>query len=263
MNTPLDPSKQHLVKIVILGLALTGVAGWIMAQQVQDVIAAAAQSEQAARASQTRIDQAVDQTRDLAREYGAISKEVDGLEVYNALLQKQVDSQSTEMENLAKSIDSVSVIERQVTPLMIEMVESLAQFVELDVPFLLDERRKRVTFLRGLLERSDVTVAEKFRRVLEAYEIENDYGRTIEVYKGSLELDGASREVDFLRVGRTALLYQTVDAEIYGMWDAQKKAWVPLGAEYRNQIRTGIQIARKQIAPDLLLLPVPAPEAAK
>jgi hypothetical protein len=256
-------SKQHLVKLAVLGLALTCAAGLIAAQQVQDVIAAAAQSEQAARASQSRIDQAVDQTRDLAREYGVLAKEVDGLEVYVALLQKQVDSQLTEIENLNTSIDSVSVIERQVTPLMIEMIESLDQLIALDVPFLLEERQKRVTFLRGLLERSDVTVAEKFRRVLEAYEIENDYGRTIEVYKGSLELDGASREVDFLRIGRAALLYQTVDSEIFGMWDAEQKTWVPLGAEYRNQIRTGIQMARKQIAPDLLLLPVRAPEVAK
>ena len=83
---------------------------------------------------------------------------------------------------------------------MLKMIDALDQFVELDMPFLLEERRQRVAFLRTLLERSDVTVAEKFRRLLEAYEIENDYGRTIESYKGSLDVDGASREVDFLRI---------------------------------------------------------------
>ena len=80
---------------------------------------------------------------------------------------------------------------------------------------------------------------------------------------GSLELDGASREVDFLRVGRVALLYQTVDAEIYGRWDQASRSWIPLSAEYRNQIRNGIKIARKQVAPNLLLLPVSAPETAE
>jgi hypothetical protein len=155
------------------------------------------------------------------------------------------------------------VIERQITPLMLKMVESLDQFVELDVPFLVEERRQRVTFLRGLLERSDVTVAEKFRRVLEAYEIENDYGRTIEAYKGTLELSGVTREVDFLRIGRTALLYQSVDGEVFGMWSQQDRGWAPLPAEYRNQIRTGIRIARKQVAPNLLLLPIAAPEAGE
>jgi hypothetical protein len=233
-----------------------------MAQEVEGALDAAGSMDDAARRSQANIDRVVDETRALARQYSAITKEVDGLEVYNTLLQKQIDSQNQEMEDLNRSIDQVSVIERQVTPLMMQMVDSLDQFVELDVPFLLAERRKRVSFLRTLLERSDVTVAEKFRRVLEAYEIENDYGRTIEAYKGSLEVAGGSREVDFLRIGRTALLYQTVDAEIYGMWDKVKREWVPLPAEYRNQIRNGIKIARKQVAPNLLLLPIAAPEEA-
>jgi len=199
----------------------------------------------------------------LEQQYIAVMKEVEGLEVYNALLQKQLDSQAQEMADLNHSIDQVSVIERQVTPLMLKMIEGLEQFVELDVPFLIEERRNRVAFLGTLLERSDVTVAEKFRRLLEAYEIENDYGRTIEAYKGSLELDGAVREVDFLRIGRTALLYQTVDAEIFGMWDKSQGTWVSLPAEYRNQIRSGIKMARKQVAPNLLILPIGAPEVVQ
>ena len=204
-----------------------------------------------------------DEIGSLEQQYIAVMKEVEGLEVYNALLQKQLDSQTQEMADLNNSIDQVSVIERQVTPLMLKMIEGLEQFVELDVPFLIEERRNRVAFLGTLLERSDVTVAEKFRRLLEAYEIENDYGRTIEAYKGSLELDGAVREVDFLRIGRTALLYQTVDAEIFGMWDKSQGAWVSLPAEYRNQIRSGIKMARKQVAPNLLILPIGAPEVVQ
>lgn len=235
----------------------------IQPQEVQQALDAAASTSQAARNSQERIDEVVDETRKLEREYSAIIKEIEGLDVYNQLLEKQIENQDQEMADLNQSMDQVSTIERQVTPLMTRMVDSLEQFVQLDVPFLVEERQNRVAFLRDLMERSDVTVAEKLRRVLEAYEIENDYGRTIEAYKGTLELEGASREVDFLRIGRTALLYQTVDAEVYGMWDNQAREWVPLGAEYRNQIREGIKIARKQTAPNLLILPVPAPEAAE
>jgi hypothetical protein len=235
----------------------------VMGQQVDGAMGAAQSMDDAARRSQSNIDQAVDETRRLERQYASIMKEIEGLEVYNALLQKQLDSQAQEMQDLNNSIDQVSVIERQVTPLMLKMIEGLEQFVELDVPFLLEERRNRVAFLGTLLERSDVTVAEKFRRLLEAYEIENDYGRTIEAYKGSLELEGAVREVDFLRIGRTALLYQTVDAEYFGMWDKTNRQWVPLSAEYRNQIRSGIKMARKQVAPNLLILPIPAPEVVQ
>jgi hypothetical protein len=250
----------YFVRSAGLAVALLLGTGLVMAQQVKSVLAKAATMDEAARRSQTRVDDVVDKTRVIVRQYSALTKEIEGLNVYNTLLQKQIENQAQEMADLESSIEQVSVIERQVVPLMAQMVKSLGQFVELDLPFLLKERRKRVTFLETLLERSDVTVAEKLRRVLEAYEIENDYGRTIETYKDSLELDGASREVDFLRIGRIALLYQSVDGKVYGMWDREKKAWVSLPAQYRNQIREGIKIARKQVAPNLLLLPISAPE---
>ena len=255
--------RNHIVGSAVLALGLLLGAGLVMAQQVDGALAQAAAMDEAARRSQARIDETFDETRDMVRQYSTITKQIDGLDVYNALLQRQVENQIQEIADLQSSIEQVSVIERQVVPLMAQMVESLNQFVELDLPFLLPERRKRVAFLETLLERSDVTVAEKFRRVLEAYEIENDYGRTIETYKDSLELDGASREVDFLRIGRVVLFYQTVDAGLYGMWDSEKKEWTPLPGEYRNQIREGIRVARKQIAPNLLLLPVRAPENAQ
>lgn len=252
-----------VVSSVVVVLWLVCTPGGVSAQNVEGAINAAESMDNAARNSQARIDQTVDETRSLERQYAAIMKEIDGLEVYNALLEKQIASQNQEMTDLNDSIDRVSVIERQVTPLMLKMIDSLDQFVELDIPFLLEERRQRVAFLRTLLERSDVTVAEKFRRLLEAYEIENDYGRTIESYKGSLEVEGGVREVDFLRIGRTALLYQTIDAEIFGMWDKAQKTWRPLPTEYRNQIRNGIRMAHKQIAPNLLNLPISAPEVAQ
>ena len=256
-------TRTYTVKSMALVVGLLCIAGWASAQSVQGALSAVASMDDAARRSQANIDKVVDETRSLARQYTGVTKEIDGLEVYNALLQKQISSQNQEMADINDSLDRVSVMERQVMPLMQKMTEVLDQFVELDVPFLLEERSKRVAFLKTLLERSDVTVAEKFRRLLEAYEIENDYGRTIEAYKGTLELDGASREVDFLRVGRVALLYQTVDAEIYGMWDLANRTWASLPGEYRNQIRAGIKVARKQVAPNLLMLPITAPENAQ
>jgi len=255
--------RKQVTIPAVAAAALLGLGGSLLAQDVEDARAAAAGKEAAARRSQAQIDDVVDETRSLVRQYSTVTKEIDGLEVYNTLLQRQIENQAEELTNLQSSIEQVTVIERQVVPLMARMVESLGEFVELDLPFLVEERRKRVAFLESLLERADVTVAEKFRRVLEAYEIENDYGRTVETYKDNLDLEGTSREVDFLRIGRVALLYETVDGGLYGMWDRETKTWTPLPGEYRSQIREGIRIARRQVAPNLLLLPVPAPEAAQ
>ncbi|MEM9532174.1 MAG: DUF3450 domain-containing protein [Pseudomonadota bacterium] len=236
-----------------------GSAAW--AQNLTDVIGAQNQGNSAAQASQDRVDNIVDQTRDITSDYKAVLKEIDGLKVYNQLLQTQVDAQNREIRQIDESMQQVTVVERQVLPLMIRMIDGLEQFVDLDVPFLVDERGERIANLRAMMDRSDVTAAEKFRRVLEAYQIENDYGRTIEAYKGSQNVDGVDREVDYLRVGRVGLYYQTLDTQYSGAWDQKSRSWTTLGNEARGEIRDGLRIAREQTAPDLLTLPVAAPEA--
>ena len=194
----------------------------------------------------------------------AIMKQIDGLTVYNNYIQRQVGSQEQELVQLQQSMDQVGIVERQIMPLMIRMLDGLEQFVNLDKPFLLDERLSRVNRLRSLMERADVTLAEKFRSLTEAFQIENDFGRTIEVYKDALVLDEANLEVNVLRLGRVGLYYQTNDASATGRWDDAAKQWTPLtDRKARNQVRQGIRIARKLVAPDLLLLEVPAPEVAK
>ncbi|HMB69727.1 MAG TPA: DUF3450 domain-containing protein [bacterium] len=241
-----------------LGLATIAAAG-----ELDPVLAAEAGKIQVAQASQQRIDKIVDETGDLETQYKQVTKELDGLRVYNDYLERQIADQIQELEELRRSIDQVSSMERQIMPLMIRMLDALDRFVELDVPFLHGERTQRVARLREIMERADVSSAEKFRRITEAFQIEIDYGRTIETYKDSLEIGGATLEVNVLRLGRIGLYYQTADASQTGMWDIQAKEWAPLadGAS-RNQVRQGLRIAEKQIAPDLLLLPVPAPEAA-
>jgi hypothetical protein len=232
----------------------------VAGQAVDQIVAAEERRIQQAQASQDVIDGIVEETRDTVEEYRAVMKEVDGLIVYNTLLDRQIADQEQELSNLATSIDSVTDIERQILPLLTRMIDGLDRFVALDVPFLAEERRERVVGLRDLLGRADVTAAEKFRVVMEAWQIENDYGRTIFAYTGELEIGGTNREVDFLQVGRVSLVYQTPDGVNSGVWDQNNRQWVVLGSEYRNSIRQGLRLARNQIGPDLLLLPIAAPE---
>jgi len=211
-------------------------------------------------AEQQRIEQIANQTDDLAAEFKTVTKVVDGLLTYNSLLQRQVDNQEAEKAALSESMDNVSLIERQILPMMTRMIDSLEVFITLDTPFLLDERQARIERLRAAMERSDVTAAEKFRLVIEAYQIENDYGRTIEAYRGSVDINGNQQEVDFLRVGRVSLAYQSVGGQYTGAWDSTQGAFVELpAASYKAHIANGIKIARKQVAPDLLVVPVNAP----
>lgn len=240
--------------------AIAGLSTQTFAATISEVMQAGEQRADEGQKAQGQVDSVADQTEKIINEYRSVTKVVDGLQVYNKLLQTQLDNQNAEKQTLTESIANVALIERQIVPLMTRMVDGLEQFVDLDTPFLKKERTDRVARLRGIMERSDVSAAEKLRNVLEAYQIENDYGRTIEAYKGTTDVNGNQLEVDFLRIGRVALLYQTVGAGHTGAWDTASNSFVELPpATYQKQVTDGIKIARKQVAPDLLIVPVPAP----
>jgi hypothetical protein len=205
------------------------------------------------RAVQKQVNKLHDESRKLIDEYYAHLKLVDGLKLYNGMLQQQLDNQTEEIEILQRSIADVATVERQILPLMSRMIDGLEQFVGFDVPFLIEERQERIATLRDLLPRADVTVAEKSRRVLEAYQIENDYGRTIEAYRGKLALGTSTFDADFLRIGRVALMYRVVGGENVGYWDHKNKEWVPLeSGRWRRYVEQGLKVARQEVAPELI-----------
>jgi len=243
--------------------AIAGLSTQAFAVSINEVMQEGENRADAGETAQKRVDSVADQTEKIVNDYRAVTKVVDGLRVYNALLQTQLNNQESEVQVLSESIANVALIERQIIPLMTRMVDALDAFVQLDTPFLMKERTERVERLREMMERSDVAAAEKFRRVIEGYQIENDYGRTIEAYKGSTPINGNELEVDFLRIGRVALLYQTVGGAHTGAWDKTTGAFVELPpATYQKQVADGLKIARKQVAPDLLIVPVGAPTRA-
>ena len=254
--------KNIVIAALVAAGTLTGMAASVQASTLDSVLNVGEAKTKAARDSQAKIDRLADETRDLLSDYKTVTKQIDGLKVYNSRLQRQIDNQTLRITEIDDSIDQVTIISRQMTPLAIRMIDGLESFVELDVPFHLEERMQRIAFLRANLDRSDVSIAEKFRQVLEAYKIENEYGRKIDAYKGSIEIDGVERDVNFLRVGRISFLYQTTDTEMSGAWDQASRSWVPLSrGEYRNAIMKGLRIARKEASIDLMNLPVAAPEA--
>ena len=249
-------------KMLLLGATLAAVfsASAFAQATVDQVMAEGEKRADAGAAEQRRVEQIADQTANLLNDYNTVAKVVDGLVTYNALLQRQIDNQEEEMAALNESIKNVALIERQIIPMMTRMLDSLEAFIALDTPFLLKERTERLERLRGMMERSDVSAAEKFRRVVEAYQIENDYGRTIEAYKDTVDIDGVTQEADFLRIGRVSLAYQTVGGGTTGAWDTATEQFVVLDdAEFKNHVAQGLKVARKQVAPDLLVVPVPAP----
>ena len=214
---------------------------------------------QEASLSQEKINDYDDEANAAAKSYAAALQRAESLTIYNGQLRRLIESQQKEIRSIKRQTEEIESIETGALPLMLEMTETLNQLIEGDIPFLTQERRDRVENLKRLIDRADVTAGEKYRRIMEAYLIEADYGRTIESYRGELDMGGTPRTVDFLRVGRIGLYYQTLDSEETGNWDKADRQWEVLEDEYRRSVRDGLRIARKQSPPTLLRLPVDTP----
>ncbi len=256
--------KQRNRFVAALLFAVSAVlAGTVSAATLNDIFAVAEQLNTQARQSQAKIDALTEETRALLGEYKVVLKEIEGLRVYNRQLEKQIANQEAEMTQLTSSIDEVTVIERQITPLMMRMIDGLEQFVALDLPFLSDERENRLETLRDMMDRADVAVSEKLSQILRAYQIENEYGRTISAYPGTINIGGTERKVDVLQVGRVSLMYQTPDGAETGRFNPDSGQWEQIDDVYKTPVQNGIRMARQQMSYDLLSLPVSGPENAQ
>ena len=263
MNNPIQRAAMATA-----GAALAVLAWWAASAQAQvnPQVVTATMGEQvgtnkAAAASQARINQLDDETQTMLNEYRATLRETESLRRYNEQLELQIKSQTEEIVSIQEQIEDIERTNREIYPLMQRMIDTIDQFVKLDVPFLKEERAKRVATLKEIMTRADVSTAEKYRRILEAYTVEMEYGRTLEAYEGKLGEGEDVRTVNFLRMGRVGLMYQTLDGDETGYWDIDKKEWVE-DNDYEDDVRHGLKVARKQKAPDLLIMPVHAPEKA-
>ncbi|MEC8833894.1 MAG: DUF3450 family protein, partial [Pseudomonadota bacterium] len=153
------------LSMLLVGLSLTVMTVSPGATVINDIFKVAEQINAQAKISQVKIDATTEQTRELYADYKVVLKEIEGLQVYNRQLERQIAVQEREMRELAASIDRVTEVERQVMPLMLRMIEGIDQFVGLDIPFRIDERRERIERLRTIMDRADVAVSEKFSQV--------------------------------------------------------------------------------------------------
>jgi hypothetical protein len=257
-----NPMTTTRLKSLLLAICVGGSATIAGAQSIDPIVEVGKQRTAAAKASQAKIDRLADETASLLSDYKTVMKQVDGLKVYNARLERQIANQERRIKDIDESIAEASVIQRQIPPLVVRMLDGLEQFINFDMPFDLDTRLGNIEAVRANMDRSDVTSAEAFRQVLELYSIELQYGRGIESYSDTIMLNGADREVDILRIGRVALVYQSTDGAETGAWNKDSQSWEQLSAgDYAAAVRKGVRIAKKQATIELLNMPVSAPEA--
>jgi Protein of unknown function (DUF3450) len=259
------PWRMAASRLAVVGAVSLMTASLASAQSLDKPIEERVKANDSGAASQKRVEEISTATDGLIGEYRLTLKKIESLDIFNNQLSAVVNSQNEELASLQRQIDGVEEVSRSVTPLMLKMIDSLDKFVALDMPFDIEKRKERVNSLRVLMRRSDVADAERYRRILEAYQIENDYGRTIETYPGTVVRDGKEVPVTYLRVGRIALMYKTDDGAEVGFWNkdaADGGAYEELGSDYMGWVTQAIRVAKKQAAPELIKVPLPRPTPA-
>jgi len=210
--------------------------------------------------SQQNVDEYADDTKDMLHQYQTTLHKIDSLNIYNDQLEKLTAKQLETADSLSAQINSIAETRQNIVPLLLRMIEVLEEFISLDAPFLQEERLARIDLIKNMMDRPDVTLPDKYRRIMEAYQIEMEYGRTIDTMTETIMISNSPITVDILRIGRLSIFYQTLDGKESGYWDKQEKQWSPLTDDYNRSIAQGILIAKKQSPPDLIKLPVTAPE---
>jgi hypothetical protein len=252
--------SKSFTRLWVLGSALAVCAWGVNAQVLDRSIETENRITRDAAQAQQQINRVDEETQQMIDQYRRVISETDSLRIYNNQMQAIVNNQEAEITSINEQLDGLETTNREVVPLMIEMAERLGQLVQADLPFRLEERMRRANNLVNILDHSDITTSEKYRLILEAYQAEMEYGRTTEAYRGALP-DG--QQVEFLRIGRTLLYWQSLDGRDTGWWNPNERRFESLADRYRLPVSDGLAIARNQVAPDLIRLPVPAPVAAE
>ena len=238
---------------VLIGFSFTSFANEVVEVNMESVLEVGRDNQQLSATSLDRIDATERQTDKIVNEYKVVSKQVEGLKLYNAQKRIQIQAQLDLMDKLDEQLVQVVVMQRQIPPLAGKMLDSLETFIQLDTPFRAQERSSRIDLVRSSMSKPKVTASEQVRQVLEAYNIEAEYGRKIDTYEDKLS-DGTV--VNILVIGRIGMFYQTKDERTSGRWDNEVFEWVYLPGSYRKPFRDGIRMAKKLAPVDMLLMPV-------
>ncbi|QFI56326.1 DUF3450 domain-containing protein [Aeromonas simiae] len=242
--------KKHLIAALI---ALPAIGGAYAANPVAEHTLADLVSGEA---SQKKVAQAADAAIAARQELQATERQLKDQLAYNHYMQTMVTDQERELSTLQRQLSAVEETRQGLVPLLLQMQDDLEVWVTNDLPLRKEEREARLAHLKQTLARSDVSESEKFRVLLQAYQIEAEYGNRLDVWQQRLTLEGQERLVDVVALGRIALLAMTTDGHQAWRWSTQAKAWLPLDVQWFGAIRQAIELANEKQTPTLLRLPM-------
>ncbi|MBL4618208.1 MAG: DUF3450 domain-containing protein [Robiginitomaculum sp.] len=248
---------KFMTRVSAVALSLSMLGGASVAQQeLTQAVRTATQSTAAGAAAQARIDNIDDSTSEIVGDYRAVLQEIDTVALNVEQQRIFLRSQQNEIDSIRSQISRVDEVQDQLLPMMLRMIGRLEEFVESDIPFRLNERRDRIQGLKDLMEDPAQSPSERYRLIINAYQIELSYGQQSESYSEDLITGSEARKVEFLRIGRVALIYKDADGSL-NAWNVSKGAYEKLPSSYDMDYSNATRIALEQKTPEVFPMALP------
>jgi len=192
----------------------------------------------------------------LAEEYDRLKAENEQLAFANGNLTKKAVDLKKSVENLTREKEEAERIRTELAPFLEELLGRMKSLVASDAPFLPQERNDRLARLEVILDDPDITIAERYRKMMEALFVEAEYGNTVEVYREKIVSDGTDVLADIFRMGRVALFFLALDRESAGIFDVAKNQWHTLDKTSVPAIEAVVEMAAKHRPMEVVALPI-------
>lgn len=203
----------------------------------------------------------------LQQQFEQANSALEAMIVSNNQLRTRIARQEELIVRLAESIETAQLLSDEANSplngLINQMLGSIEQLVESDLPFELEARRAQVERIRGLVNNPDAPLSQKLSMLIGLYQAEGAYGRSLATYDETMEVNGVEQEVTITRIGRIMLAYQTADRRVTAVWDKDSDQWVELSpGEYRASMTRAMNVAGGTLNAELIHIPIHAPVAA-
>ena len=253
---------RYWLSASVAAALLTGTVGGVAQTQINDVLRTAQQSTQDGAAAQRQIDELDDDATDMELQYRALQQQVESQRLYIEQQRVFLQAQQNEITSLETQIERVGNVGVDILPMMREMVENLENFVALDLPFNVDARETRIAQLYEDLDNPEISAAERYRLILNAYDIEASYGRQIDSYDETVDIDGVPTDVPTLRIGRVALIRDMPNGDLF-IRHRYNTEWERVSGASNSAVTGAFRIAQEVTTPDLFTAPMPGSEDAR
>lgn len=256
----MSKSFKAIRACLIAGAAAIVTAGGAYAQ-LDEALRVARQSTQEGAQAQEQITQLATAADNAEGQYLAAQEQIESQRIFLEQQRVFLLSQQNELSALRTQLERVGSIEVDLAPMLLDMYVALEEFINEDLPFQMDVRQERLSNIQTALGDANISAAERYRLLLNAYEIEMGYGRSLRAYSEEIEVDGVPQAADVLQIGRVALI-----REIGGSFDIltqDNREWRPVPGSMAVDVERAFRIAREVTTPEVFTAPLPGPTDAR